>query len=97
MRACVQVGPRQWERVLQMVKRIRGLGMEVCTTLGMLTPEQVRIGVDDHDHACGCQHACNYVFMILNLGSVLTLKQVQVRCWMYVHVPHKCVYMCVCV
>lgn len=23
-----------------MVRRIRGLGMEVCTTLGMLTPEQ---------------------------------------------------------
>lgn len=22
-------------------RRIRGLGMEVCTTLGMLTPEQV--------------------------------------------------------
>mmetsp|Transcript_11136 Transcript_11136/g.19455 ORF Transcript_11136/g.19455 Transcript_11136/m.19455 type:complete len:453 (-) Transcript_11136:274-1632(-) len=35
-----QVGPRQWERVLEMVTRIRGLGMEVCTTLGMLTPEQ---------------------------------------------------------
>ncbi|KAG2430661.1 hypothetical protein HYH02_013659 [Chlamydomonas schloesseri] len=35
-----QVGNRQWERVLEMVKRIRGLGMEVCTTLGMLTPEQ---------------------------------------------------------
>lgn len=37
-----QVGPRQWSRVLEMVTRIRGLGMEVCTTLGMLTPEQVR-------------------------------------------------------
>ncbi|KAE8228086.1 hypothetical protein CF326_g6995 [Tilletia indica] len=24
-----------------MVKEIRGMGMEVCTTLGMLTPEQV--------------------------------------------------------
>jgi len=36
------VGPRQWERVLQMVTDIRGLGMEVCTTLGMLTPEQAR-------------------------------------------------------
>jgi len=35
-----QVGPRQWERVLEMVRRIRGLGMEVCTTLGMLTPDQ---------------------------------------------------------
>ncbi|KAG2483647.1 hypothetical protein HYH03_017523 [Edaphochlamys debaryana] len=35
-----QVGQRQWDRVLEMVRRIRGLGMEVCTTLGMLTPEQ---------------------------------------------------------
>lgn len=37
-----QVGPRQWERVLEMVTQIRGLGMEVCTTLGMLTPEQAK-------------------------------------------------------
>ncbi|KAF6263925.1 hypothetical protein COO60DRAFT_1487967 [Scenedesmus sp. NREL 46B-D3] len=37
-----QVGPRQWERVLEMVRRIRGLGMEVCTTLGMLNPEQAK-------------------------------------------------------
>ena len=37
-----QVGPRQWERVLEMVARIRGLGMEVCTTLGMLTPQQAQ-------------------------------------------------------
>ncbi|KAK9867801.1 hypothetical protein WJX84_004280 [Apatococcus fuscideae] len=37
-----QVGGRQWERVLEMVRRVRGLGMEVCTTLGMLTPEQAR-------------------------------------------------------
>eukprot|EP00892_Ulva_mutabilis_P010679 jgi/Ulvmu1/7984/UM004_0219.1 len=35
-----QVGNRQWQRVLEMVKRIRKLDMEVCTTLGMLTPEQ---------------------------------------------------------
>ena len=35
-----QVGERQWQRVLDMVSKIRGLGMEVCTTLGMLNPEQ---------------------------------------------------------
>lgn len=35
-----QVGPRQFQRVLDMVGKVRGLGMEVCTTLGMLTPEQ---------------------------------------------------------
>ena len=34
------MGKRQWERVLDMVGKIRGLNMEVCTTLGMLTPEQ---------------------------------------------------------
>ena len=38
--AILQVGKRQWERVLDMVAKIRGLNMEVCTTLGMLTPEQ---------------------------------------------------------
>ncbi|CAK0739029.1 hypothetical protein CVIRNUC_001127 [Coccomyxa viridis] len=37
-----QVGKGQWNRVLDMVSRIRGLGMEVCTTLGMLTPEQAK-------------------------------------------------------
>jgi len=26
--------------VLEMVGKVRGLGMEVCATLGMLTPEQ---------------------------------------------------------
>ena len=36
----LQVGKRQWERVLDMVAKIRSLDMEVCTTLGMLTPEQ---------------------------------------------------------
>ena len=38
--AIFQVGKRQWERVLDMVGKIRGLNMEVCTTLGMLTSEQ---------------------------------------------------------
>ncbi len=38
----MQVGERQWERVLEMVRSVRGLGMEVCTTLGMLTPQQAR-------------------------------------------------------
>ena len=40
---CVtQVGQRQWDRVLQMVGKVRALGMEVCTTLGMLTPQQAQ-------------------------------------------------------
>lgn len=29
-----------FEKILEMVKEVRGMGMEVCTTLGMLTPEQ---------------------------------------------------------
>lgn len=37
-----QVGNRQWERVLEMVTRIRALGMEVCTTLGMVNQEQAQ-------------------------------------------------------
>lgn len=37
-----QVGKGQWKRVLDAVQRIRALDMEVCTTLGMLTPEQAK-------------------------------------------------------
>ena len=37
-----QVGPKQFGRVLDMVSKIRALGMEVCTTLGMLTPDQAK-------------------------------------------------------
>ncbi|KAG2155438.1 biotin synthase BioB [Suillus clintonianus] len=33
---------RGFERILQMVREVRGMGMEVCTTLGMLTPEQAK-------------------------------------------------------
>jgi len=35
-----QVGGGQFGRVLEMTRRIRGLGLEVCATLGMLTPDQ---------------------------------------------------------
>ncbi|KAF8300149.1 biotin synthase [Clavulina sp. PMI_390] len=31
-----------FNRILEMVTEIRGMGMEVCTTLGMLSPEQAR-------------------------------------------------------
>ena len=37
-----QVGPRQWSRVLDMVKEVRGMGMEVCATLGMLNGDQAK-------------------------------------------------------
>lgn len=33
---------RGFARILEMVQEIRAMGMEVCTTLGMLTPEQAR-------------------------------------------------------
>ncbi|KAF8649877.1 hypothetical protein AX16_005639 [Volvariella volvacea WC 439] len=33
---------RGFEKILTMVREVRGMGMEVCTTLGMLTPEQAR-------------------------------------------------------
>jgi biotin synthase len=33
---------RGFERILTMVSEIRGMGMEVCTTLGMLSPEQAK-------------------------------------------------------
>ena len=35
-----QVGAGQFERVLDMTQQVRDMGMEVCATLGMLTPEQ---------------------------------------------------------
>lgn len=39
-RGVSQVGPRQFGRVLDMVSEIRGMGMEVCATLGMVNKEQ---------------------------------------------------------
>ena len=35
-----QVGEGQFDRVLTMTKQVKELGMEVCATLGMLTPDQ---------------------------------------------------------
>ncbi|HEX9573731.1 MAG TPA: biotin synthase BioB, partial [Myxococcales bacterium] len=37
----VKDGP-QFDRVLEMVRGVRALGLEACCTLGMLTPEQAR-------------------------------------------------------
>jgi biotin synthase len=39
-RGVSQVGPKQFARVKDMVTEIRGMGMEVCATLGMLTEKQ---------------------------------------------------------
>ena len=33
---------RGFEKILTMVREVRGMGMEVCTTLGMLSPEQAK-------------------------------------------------------
>ncbi|KAF8213400.1 biotin synthase [Mycena galopus ATCC 62051] len=33
---------RGFEKILEMVREVRGMGMEVCTTLGMLSPDQAR-------------------------------------------------------
>ena len=33
---------RGFERILEMVREVRKMDMEVCTTLGMLTPEQAQ-------------------------------------------------------
>jgi biotin synthase len=39
-RGVSQVGPRQFSRVLDMVSEVRGMGMEVCATLGMVDKDQ---------------------------------------------------------
>lgn len=41
-RGVSQVGPRQFDRVLKMVSEIRGMGMEVCATLGLVNTEQAK-------------------------------------------------------
>jgi len=37
-----QVGPRQFQRVCDMIKAVNEMGLEVCVTLGMLNGEQAR-------------------------------------------------------
>jgi biotin synthase len=41
-RGPAQVGPRQFQRVLDMVQGVRALGLEVCATLGLLNAEQAK-------------------------------------------------------
>jgi biotin synthase len=33
---------RGFDKILEMVREVRSMGMEVCTTLGMLSPEQAK-------------------------------------------------------
>lgn len=53
-RGASQVGPRQFNRVLNMVSQIRGMGLEVCATLGMLTADQAhalkKAGLTAYNH-----------------------------------------------
>jgi biotin synthase len=46
--------PKQIERIKDMVREVRALGLETCATLGMLTPEQARelkdAGLDYYNH-----------------------------------------------
>ena len=49
----VKNGPA-FDRVLQMIRGVKGLGLEACCTLGMVTPEQARrlkeAGLDAYNH-----------------------------------------------
>lgn len=53
-RGVSQVGPRQFQRVLDMVSEIRGMNLEVCATLGMVTKEQAvelrKAGLTAYNH-----------------------------------------------
>jgi biotin synthase len=46
--------PKQLAQIIEMIKRVRALGMETCVTLGMLTAEQARqlkeAGLDYYNH-----------------------------------------------
>jgi biotin synthase-like enzyme len=56
-----QVGKGQWQRVLDAVTKIRALDMEVCTTLGMLTPEQAK-ELREAVRGCLCRRVIRGVF-----------------------------------
>lgn len=58
---------RGFERILTMVREVRGMGMEVCTTLGMLSPEQAR----------QLKEACVFDFSSLRLTSVALIRSLQ--------------------
>lgn len=49
-----QVGPRQFNRVLEMISKIRDMDLEVCATLGMLNSEQAsalkKAGLTAYNH-----------------------------------------------
>jgi biotin synthase len=67
--------PKQLERIKQMVREVRALGLETCATLGMLTPEQARelkdAGLDYYNHNLDTSEAF--------YGEIITTRSYQDR------------------
>ena len=67
--------PRQLERITEMVREVRALGLETCATLGMLTPEQARelkdAGLDYYNHNLDTSEAF--------YGEIITTRTYQDR------------------
>jgi len=73
----------QFDRVLDMVREVKALGMEACVTLGMLTPEQARrlkeAGLDAYNHNLDTsrEHYPNVVSTCTYDDRLNTLRAVQ--------------------
>jgi biotin synthase len=67
--------PKQLERIKQMVREVRALGLETCATLGMLTPEQALelkdAGLDYYNHNLDTSEAF--------YGEIITTRSYQDR------------------
>ena len=59
---------RGFEKILKMVREVRGMGMEVCTTLGMLSPEQAK----QLKEACASDYSSLYQCFVDDLCRGLT-------------------------
>jgi biotin synthase len=67
--------PKQLERIKEMVREVRALGLETCATLGMLTPEQAielrEAGLDYYNHNLDSSEAF--------YGEIITTRTYQDR------------------
>jgi biotin synthase len=67
--------PKQLERIKEMVREVRALGLETCATLGMLTPEQALelkdAGLDYYNHNLDTSEAF--------YGEIITTRTYQDR------------------
>jgi biotin synthase len=67
--------PKQLERIKEMVREVRSLGLETCATLGMLTPEQALelkdAGLDYYNHNLDTSEAF--------YGEIITTRTYQDR------------------